>query len=154
MIRYLNQDLALAAVLTQPGRSAFQHREGAMEVVYPREGDPVALHPCPPWCSSAPHFGDDEVIDADDGYHHYGPEIAIPTTDRSFTDGPATVVKVILKSWTQPLDAEPVPARVELQLATTEHNTDRFAELTPGEARAVAGALLRIAGIVDNPGQD
>jgi hypothetical protein len=62
---------------------------------------------------------------------------------------PETVVKVILKSWTYPLGAEPGPGRVELQLATTEGNTDMYAELTPDEARTVASALLKIANIAE-----
>jgi hypothetical protein len=60
-------------------------------------------------------------------------------------DNPAMVVKVILKSWTHPLDAEPGPGLIELQLATTEYNTDLFVEITPGQARAVAEALLELA---------
>jgi Domain of unknown function (DUF6907) len=75
-----------------------------MEVVYPRDGDAVTLRRCPPWCTCEQHFTSD-VIHADDGYHHYGPEVAVPTSFRMFNDSPETVVKVILKSWTHPLDA-------------------------------------------------
>jgi hypothetical protein len=80
-----------------------------MEVIYPRDGDPVALRPCPPWCTLDRHFADDDVIDSDNGYHHYGPEIAVPTSDRmlGLNYSPETVVKVILKSWTHPPDAGP-----------------------------------------------
>ncbi len=60
-------------------------------------------------------------------------------------DDPAMVVKVILKSWTHPLDAEAGPGLIELQLATTEYNTDLYVEITPGQARAVAAALLELA---------
>ena len=62
-------------------------------------------------------------------------------------DDPESVVKVILKAWTNRLDAQPGPGRVELQLATTEYNTDSYVELTPDQARAVASALLKIAEI-------
>jgi len=67
---------------------------------------------------------------------------------------PETVVKVVLKSWTQPLDAEAGPTRIELQLATTEHDTDLSAGLTPGEARAVAAALLEVVGIAQRTDEE
>lgn len=70
------------------------------------------------------------------------------------TTGPETIVKVILKSWTHPLNAEPGPSRIELQLATSEHNTDMYAELTPDEARAVAEALLKTADVAEGSGQE
>ena len=117
------------------------------EIVQPRNGDAVLLRPCPAWCLLNEHFTDDGVVDADDGFHHYGPEIAVPTSDRFFTTGPESVVKVILKAWTRRLDAdaEPESARIELQLATTEENTDSYVDLTPSEARAVSAALLELA---------
>ena len=111
------------------------------EVVQPRNGDAVALRPCPAWCTLSEHFGPQPVIDADDGFHHHGPEITVPTSDRLFTDGPESVVKVSLKAWTKPLDAEPESARVDLQL----ENADSCVNLTPSEARAVAAVLLETA---------
>ena len=125
-----------------------------MEVVYPRDGEPVTLRPCPPWCTEERHFGDDEAVYADHGYHHYGPEIQVPTSDRflGMTDGPETVVQVILKSWTHPLDAEPGPALIELNLGTAGERTDMCAEITPGEARAVAQALLDLAATAERAG--
>jgi hypothetical protein len=119
------------------------------ETVHSRDGDAFTLHPCPPWCTETQHFGEDELIYADDGYHHYGPETAVPTSDRVLLSDPETVVKVILKSWTPRLDADPGPARVELQLATTDENTDMYVELTPSEARAVASALFKTADIAE-----
>lgn len=101
------------------------------------------------------HFTSD-VIHADDGYHHYGPEVAVPTSFRMFNDSPETVVKVILKARTHPLGAEPGPSLIELQLATTESNTDTYVERTPDKARAIAEALLELAdtaeGSDDKPG--
>ena len=91
------------------------------EIVHPRNGDAVALQPCPAWCSVNEHFADDTVIDADDGFHHYGPEIAVPTSDRMFATGPESVVKVILKSWTHPLDADPQSARGFIVLDLVGH---------------------------------
>ena len=119
------------------------------EIVHPRGGAPVTLRPCPPWCTSSEHFTEHAVIDTDDGFHHYGPEVAIPTSDRMLWSDPETVVKVILKAWTSRLDADPGPARVELQLATTEQNTDTFVELTADEARAISTALLRLADLAE-----
>ena len=125
-----------------------------MEVVHPRDGDAVTLRPCPSWCTEERHFGDDEAVYADHGYHHYGPEIEVSTSDRfgGMTDGPETVVRVILKSWTHPLDAEPGPALIELNLGTAEERTDLCAEITPGEARAVAQALLDLAATAKRAG--
>lgn len=123
------------------------------EIINVRGGAPVSLRPCPSWCALSQHFADGDTVDAGDGFHHYGPEIAIPTSDRAMVDGPATVVKVTLKSWTHPQGAGPGPGRVELQLATTEYNTDMLVELTPGQARAVASALIELAGIAERAGQ-
>ncbi len=119
------------------------------EIVHPRGGAPVRLRPCPPWCVAATHFADDMVIDVDDGFHHYGPEAAVPTFDRMSLNDPEIIVKVVMKAWTCPLDAEPGPARVELQLAPGGVTTEQSAELTPGQARAVAGALLELAAVAE-----
>jgi hypothetical protein len=115
------------------------------EIIYPRDGDAVRLRPCPPWCTQSRHFADDDTVYAEDGFHHYGPEIAVPTSYRMLPDHPESVVKVILKAWTNRLDAEPGPGRIELQLATTEYNTDAYVELIPDQARAVSSALLKLA---------
>jgi hypothetical protein len=131
-------------------------QEGAMpEIVYPRDGDAITLRPCPSWCIEERHFLDTDVIHADDGYHHYGPEIEVPTSFgfAGFTDGPETVVRVVLKSWTHPLDAEPGPARIEINLGTAEERTDAGAEITFHEARAVAQALLDLAVIAEQAGR-
>lgn len=119
------------------------------ETIRLRDGDPVTPRPCPAWCTQGRHFPLDYVADSDDGFHHYGPEVAIPTSDRMLLDGPETIVKVNLTSWTHPLGAEPGPSRVELQLATIEGNSDMYVELTPDEARAVASALVKEADIAE-----
>jgi hypothetical protein len=116
-----------------------------MEIIYPQDGDAVRLGPCPPWCTLSEHFAHDEVVYAEDGFHHYGPEIAVRTSSRTLTDSPESVVKVILKAWASRLDAEPEPGCIELQLADTEHDTDMYVELTPDQARAVSSALLNLA---------
>lgn len=123
------------------------------EIVHPHDGDAVTLRPCPPWCTEQQHF-DDDVIYASDGYHHFGPEIEVPTSDRFLgtTDGPATVVRVILKAWTHPLDAEPSQARIELNLGTADERTDLCAEVAPSEARAIAQALLDLADTAEQDG--
>jgi hypothetical protein len=117
------------------------------EVIRPLDGAPVTLRPCPPWCAETRHFDDDEVIHADHGYHHYGTEIEVPTSDTfgGMSDGPETIIRVVLKSWTHPMDADPGPTRIELNLGTATERTDLCAEITPAEARAVAQALLDLA---------
>ena len=126
-----------------------------MEVVQPRDGDAVTLGTCPPWCTTpARHFNDGDVIHADDGYHYYGPEAAIVTSDRMLLDSLPTVVRAVVKSWTCPLGADPGPVLVELNLGTAEAATDMCAEITPGQARAVATALLDAAAIAERGGQD
>jgi hypothetical protein len=124
------------------------------EVVHPYDGDAVTLRPCPPWCTETRHFADGEVIYTDHGYHHYGPETEVPTSYPfgGLTEGPGTVVRVILKSWTHPLDAEAGPVFIELNLGTAEAGTDACAELTSAEARAVAQALLDLAAIAERDG--
>jgi hypothetical protein len=62
------------------------------------------------------------------------------------------VVKVFLTSWMHPLDAEPGPALIELQLGTAEYNTDMCAEITLTQARAVANALLELAATAERDG--
>jgi hypothetical protein len=123
----------------------------AMEVVRTREGDVVTLRPCPPWCTERRHFTADIVTDATDGYHHYGPETEIPTADLKLGTGTETVVRILLKSWSCPLHAEPGPARIEPRLGTAEERTDLNVELTPAEARAIAQALLDHAANADEP---
>jgi hypothetical protein len=80
-----------------------------MEVIRPLDGDAVTLRPCPPWCTEDRHFAGDEVIYADHGYDHYSTEIEVLTSYKfpGMTDGPATIVRAVLKSWTHPLDPDP-----------------------------------------------
>ena len=100
------------------------------------------------------HFDDGEVIDSDDGYHHYGPEFAVPASCGMFPDSPVTVVRVFLRSWTHPLGADPGPVLIELNLGTAGVGADVCAEMTPGQARAVAAALLEVAASAEGAGQD
>jgi hypothetical protein len=51
-------------------------------------------------------------IDATDGYRHYGAETGSQTADLMLGIGPETVVRVMPKSWTCHLDADPGPARI------------------------------------------
>lgn len=124
------------------------------EVVHPRDGDAVALRPCPAWCTAGRHFDDGEAVYTDHGYHHNGTEIEVPTSYKFLgtADGPQTIVRAVLKSWTHPLDAEPGPALIELNLGTAAKRTDMCAEITPAEARAVARALLDLAAIAERAG--
>jgi hypothetical protein len=122
------------------------------EIVHPRGADTVVLRPCPPWCTLGRHFAAGEVIDADDGYHHHGPEIAVPTTYRAHRDAPETVIRAILKSWTHPLGTSAGPALIEVNLGTAAEWTDACAELTPAQARDLAAALTELAGTAEHAG--
>jgi hypothetical protein len=124
------------------------------EIVHPRDGEAVALRPCPPWCTEVRHFAAGEVIYADHGYHHCGPgaEVATSYPFGGLADGPGTIVRVVLKSWTPSLGAGPGPAFIELNLGTAEAGTDACAELSSAEARAVARALLDLAAVADQDG--
>jgi len=124
------------------------------EVVHPLDGDEVALRPCPSWCTESRHFAGGEAIYADHGYHHYGTEIEVTTSDTflGMTDGPQTIVRAVLKSWTHQLDGDPGPALIELNLGTAVERTDMRAEITPAEARAVAQALLALAATAERDG--
>lgn len=126
------------------------------EVAYLRDGDAVTLRPCPPWCTEERHFTDDEMVYADDGFHHYGQEVEVPTSCPFLgtTDEAATIIRVVLKSWTHPLDADPGPALIELNLGTASERTDSCAEITPAEARAVAQALLDLAATAERTAGD
>jgi hypothetical protein len=114
------------------------------EIARPRDGAAVTLQPCPPWCTLDRHFDDSEAVYAGDGYHHVGTETEVPTAYpfAGLTDGDPAIVRVVLKSWTHPLDAAPGPALIELGLGTAADRTDACVEATPAEARAIARALL------------
>lgn len=115
--------------------------------VRPRDGSPVALRPCPPWCTLVRHFGDGQAVYADDGYHHVGAEAEVPTgyPFLGLTGGDPTIVRAVLKSWTHPLGARPGQVLIELNLGTPAARTDSCVEATPAEARAIARALLSLA---------
>jgi hypothetical protein len=83
------------------------------EVVHWRDGDAVALRPCPPGGTADGHFVDGEVIYTDNGYHHYGAEAEVPTSYPflGLTDGVPTVVRAVLMSWTQPPGGDPRPPK-------------------------------------------
>lgn len=124
------------------------------EVVRPRDGNPVALGPCPSWCTLGRHFGDGEAVDADDGYHHAGTEAEVPTAYPfgGLTDAEPTIVRAALKSWTHPLGTGPGPVLIELNLGTPAARTDSCVEATPAEARAIARALLDLADTAERAG--
>lgn len=117
------------------------------EIVRPRSGEPVQLSPCPPWCTQTRHFRDGFAVDVEDGFYHYGPGIAIQTSEQMRLDEPEIVVRVSLASWTASLGAEPGPGRISLGLGTSAYASDIYAELTPDQARVVAGAMLRLADV-------
>jgi hypothetical protein len=119
------------------------------EVVHPSAAHVVALRPRPPWCTLRRHFADGEVIDVGDGYHGCRPEIAGADLIPECT---AAVVRTILKSWTHPLDAEPGAALIETNIGTARELIDTRAEITPGQAGALAAALLELADPAEHAG--
>jgi hypothetical protein len=136
--------ISLARIVGEYGQVAGRASVIAGEVVRLRAGGLATLRPCPAWCVQDRHFADGELADADDGYHHYGPETAVPASGR--TGGLVTAATVYLTSWTCPLDAAPGAARIELILAGAE--TDTYSALTAAEARAVARALTKAAALM------
>jgi hypothetical protein len=46
------------------------------------------------------------------------------------TDGPQTIVRAVLKPWTQPLGADPGPALIELNPGTAGERTDMCAGIS------------------------
>ena len=94
------------------------------------------------------------MIYADHGYHPFGTEIEVPTsyTFGGMTEGPETIVRMVLKSWTHPLDADPGPALIELNLGTASERTNMCAEITPAGPWAVARALLDLADTAERDG--
>ena len=70
---------------------------------------------------------------------------AIAVSYRARTNGPPVTVKLQVQARSERLDAEPGPGFVDLQLL--ESHGDAGTELTPGEARTLAAALLMLADI-------
>jgi hypothetical protein len=121
------------------------------ETIYPHGGHAVQLRPCPSWCIRTGHFMKGRRIDVDDGFHHEGPEIVVRTSDQQMLDGPETIVKVGISAWTIPLGAEHGRTDVDLMLATIgEQGARTIVKLTPGDARAIAAALLSRADMADS----
>ena len=133
-----------------PGRK----EKGMAEIVRPRDGNPVVLRPCPPWCTLTRHFTAGQPVDSDDGYHHEGAvaEVATAYPFLGTTEGEPTIVRAALRSWTHPLGAAPGPVVIELNLGTRASRTDSCAELSPAEARAIARALLDLADAAERDG--
>jgi hypothetical protein len=125
-----------------PASPVASHRGEAhgREAVHSFDGNAVTLSPCPPWCTDGRHSSDDELIYADHGCHHHGTEIEVPTSYKfpGTTDGPETIVRAVLKSWTRPLDAEPGPAFIELNIGTAPDHSDKYVKIilrSPGPSR-------------------
>jgi hypothetical protein len=81
-------------------------------------------------------------------------EVEAPTSYKflGMTDGPQTIVRAVLKSWTQLLGADPGPALVEFNPGTAGERADVCAGISPAEARAVARALLVLAATAERDG--
>jgi hypothetical protein len=114
-------------------------------------GGSVELGPCPDWCRGGHGLGEDVPVNAGDGFHHVGPGASVTVEWRAKLDGPPDTVNMQLEAFTAPLDADPGPARIELELKTTDG--EAYTELTSAEARAVAASLLRLADVAQRAGQ-
>ena len=112
-----------------------------LENIRTRDGDEFEIQPCPPWCTGG-HFPAGEQVDSDDGFHHYGPDVSVPTSHRPFTDQDSSTVRLCLKAWVHPLDADTGTGCVDVTLFTADG--EPTIELTPAEARAIATALVML----------
>jgi hypothetical protein len=113
-----------------------------MKIIHTRDGDQFEIRPCPSWCTDE-HFPPDEHVDSDDGFHHCGPDVSIPTSHQPFTGKECSTVRLYLKTWVLPLDAEPGTGCVDLTLFTADG--EPTVELTSREARTLAAALVQLA---------
>jgi hypothetical protein len=113
-----------------------------MMIIHTRDGDQFEIRPCPSWCTDE-HFPPDEHVDSDDGFHHCGPDVSIPTSHQPFTGEERSTVRLYLKTWVLPLDADPGTGCVDLTLFTADG--EPTVELTSSEARTLAAALIQLA---------
>jgi Domain of unknown function (DUF6907) len=95
--------------------------------------------PCPSWCTGEESLSEDPR----DGFHHWGPVAAIELTHSERTDR-TDVLTAALCAFVPSRDGAPGPARVELCL-----NKSVAIELTPAEARQVAGILLDLSAVAE-----
>lgn len=99
--------------------------------------------PCPPWCTGEHSL----PVYPDEGFHHYAPEIAMTAAHSPDTDEPVPVC-VLLKSWVPLLTAEPGPPMIEVSV---DHGGGP--ELTPAQARRLAGILTHLSDEVEARGE-
>lgn len=120
-----------------------------MERVTTRDGQTIELRPCPPWCTGEhPAFDDPESIHISDGFHHYSEPVRIQTSNIvDLFKGQPVVVEMYLKSWVQPLNADPGPTQIGLDTDAPEGATD----LTPAEARRIADVLIEFSDQITGP---
>jgi hypothetical protein len=118
------------------------------EIVRTTRGESVELGPCPAWCAMGDrHFSEDELPDVADGFHHFGPEVMLPTAFRAILDRPKPAVRLQLQSFARGLAEESGPPRIEIELAVAGERVEQPVELTPDEARVLAASLVSLADI-------
>jgi hypothetical protein len=99
--------------------------------------------PCPPWCTGV----HDLPLYPDEGFHHYGPEVAMTVAHSPYFDQPIPL-QVLLKSWVPLLTAEPGPPFIEVCV-----DREPGPELTPAQARRLAETLLRVSKDAEGRGE-
>jgi hypothetical protein len=88
------------------------------------DGTTVELKPCPAWC--------------------LGEHATVSVAFRAeLLAGQPDSVTVQLESFTEPLDGDPGPARIDIHLRAS--TGEAYTVLTPAEARALAASLLMLA---------
>lgn len=109
------------------------------------DGSTVELKPCPAWCLGDHGFPrETPVSPVIDSFHHQGPDATVSVAWRANPDAGPDSVTVQLMSFTEPLDADPGPARIDIYLRTST-GEEAYTELTPAEARSLAASLLMLA---------
>ena len=98
--------------------------------------------PCPSWCTGQDVLPGNPL----DGFHHWGPATTIELTHTERTDR-ADVLTAGLCAFVPSLDGAPRPARVELSV-----NKHVAFELTPAQARQLAGVLLDLSTVAEAAG--
>ena len=109
-----------------------------MEIVRTRDGKTIKLRPCPRWCTRDHQFGSVLITHASDGFHHRGRPVRVETSTFVDLDKPVTV-EIGLISWTCPLDADPGPTKISLDIVSGDSGMD----LTLADARRVAEMLIK-----------
>jgi hypothetical protein len=118
------------------------------------DGTTVELKPCPAWCRGdhdefPPGMPVSPVIDC---FHHRGPDATVnPAWRADLRAEQPDSVTVQLESFTESLDGDPGPARIDIHLRASTGD-EAWTVLTPAEARSLAASLLMLADTAQRTG--